>query len=211
MRNASEEGRHLESLWIPLWDTFSAWLPTSPQGWSAVVAIIALIWTMTAQTVAWRRDRYSRGLDSLSDLDERFESPDFRAVRRKASAYLLTPKADNVEGIQAVRTVLNLFETIGFLYRTKMVTVEIVWHYFGTWLLPYCVASKKYIERTQEDDPQVYSELRGIYRAVLRYDKRRHPKGKPYAVTSDDGVARLLEAEATLSLIAEPSTVAMSS
>lgn len=198
---------HFFSTLRDLWAGVRGAMPSSPQGWSAVVAIVALIWTMITQTIAWRRDRYSRGVESLSKLDERFETAEFRAVRKSAAAYLLTSSDNDTKGKQALRTVLNLFENIGFLYRMEMVTPEMVWHYFGSWLLPYVFASGPTIKREQHDDPLVYCELEAIFNAVSAYDSRRHPKGGSDHVLAAEAIRRFLQDESELSSETRPSTM----
>ena len=117
---------------------------TAP-AWSALVSTLALIVTISVQIAEWRRARFSRGIDTIAAMDTRFESAEFREVRKRAATYLATKPAADPAGRESVLGVLNFFETLGFLFAKHIVDAKTVWHFFGTWLLPYYATSKSLI------------------------------------------------------------------
>lgn len=113
----------------------------SASEWMPIIASIGLIITVIFQIVEWRRSRFARGLETIAALDARFESPEFREIRRRAAAYHLAESKDDRAGEEAAITVINFFETIGFLQEKKVLDSNMVWHFFASWLIPYYVAS----------------------------------------------------------------------
>lgn len=97
----------------------------SAEHWSALSAAAGVLVAITFQIIEWRRQRYSKGIDTIAQMDSRWDSPEFREMRRRASRFLIDPVAETKSsGEEAVRTVLNFFETLGFLERKKVVDAE---------------------------------------------------------------------------------------
>lgn len=189
---------------VSIWSAF----PDTAQGWTALVSSVALIWTMIAQITVWNRDRFSRGLENLGKLDERFETVDFRELRKRAASYLLRgAPAEDKEGDEALQGVLNLFETIGYLHRRKMVRIEAVWHYFASWLLPYVAAAETYLKRKRADDLGIYCELLPLYKKVLAHEVELTGEGRTGHIVGKGAVDEFLNVEAKLSLKPRPSTI----
>jgi hypothetical protein len=178
----------------------------SAEAWSALAAVVGVIVTAIFQLLGWRRDRIARGMESIAALDSRFESPEFREVRRRAAAHLSAPDSPTDGGEEAVRTVLNFFEAVGFLYSSKLVTAKSVWVFFSSWLIPYYAATENLSTTLRLEDPNSYSELERLHRDVCKIERKAHPSGDVSYLTTPEALRTFLHREASLELRALPST-----
>lgn len=179
----------------------------TPEAWSAVAAVVGVVAAIAVQVVEWRRQRFSRGIDTISQMDARWDRADFREKRRLAAAHLLAVKTGgDGPGEEATRDILNFFETVGFLHRNKVVRADSVWHFFGSWLLPYYHAAKPVRDESRRHDPNCYAEIERLYQAVLKIERSRHPSGDTLHVIGDANIRNVLIKEAALELESAPST-----
>jgi hypothetical protein len=176
------------------------------QAWSALVATIALVVTAGFQIAGWRRDRLSRGVDAVRAMDSRWESTEFREQRKRAAAFLISKDEADDAGRDALFCLLNLFETLGFFLDRKIADAETIWHFFGSWLLPYCVAAQGVIVKERAHDPSVYCELQVLFEEVCKVERKTHPSRRTDHLTSESEVLVFLREEQTLSLTPRPST-----
>jgi len=114
---------------------------------------------------------------------------------------LLNPGAGDRAGEEAARTVLNFFETIGFLHGKKVVETETIWHFFVSWLLPYYFASDEVISMVRSRDPNSLTELERLFHAVRRIEESRHPSKDSVHLITPSALKGFLEEEASLELI----------
>jgi len=170
------------------------------EAWAAAASVTGVIVAITALVQESRRSRFSRAIDILSRLDDRFESPEFRAIRRSAAQYLLDPADAGQTGEESVRAILNFFETLAYLFKHHAVGANMVWHYYGSWLLPYYVASKDVIAKYQHDDPNCYRETAALYDAVFQVEENERNYCDATQVISSSGVTSMLRMEADLSV-----------
>ncbi|MGH8510112.1 MAG: DUF4760 domain-containing protein [Gammaproteobacteria bacterium] len=178
---------------------------TAP-AWSALISTVALIVTISVQVAAFRRDRFSRGIDAVRAMDARFESSEFRDLRRRAALYLIEKPQNDPSAREALVGVLNFFETLGFLYAKKVVDAYSVWHFFGSWLMPYYSASKHVIDELRTEDPSLYSDLGPLYQAVSKVEARKHPSKDTLHILSREAMDELLRSETVLPTTPRPST-----
>jgi hypothetical protein len=170
-----------------------------PAAWSALFTGIGLIWAFTAQTIEWRRNRFVRGIDAITGLDRRFDSPEFRKTRREAATFLLRTSSDDDSEDGALFDVLDFFETVGYLWRKKLIDTETAWHFFASWLLPYVAASESIIAHSRKDDPSLFRELDKMFIEVKYFERTQHPSHEADHLLSRDSIADFLRSEAALS------------
>ncbi|MFZ2493488.1 MAG: hypothetical protein WA208_18575 [Thermoanaerobaculia bacterium] len=168
-----------------------------------MVAALAIVVSVGMQIAEWRRARFSRGLDVLGTMDARWDSAEFRETRRQAAADLLDRQSDPLEA-EAVRDVLNFFETLGFLLRKEVVEADAVWHYFGSWLLPYTSAAASLTESYRAVDPNCLTEIEALVRAVWDVEIERNPQASGEGALTDERVRTFLEKEGKLSAPRRP-------
>lgn len=159
----------------------------------AGVGVAVAIWIAYQQN---ERARFSQEIQIVSQLDSRFDSPEFRLVRGRAAAWLAGgARAEDQEGVVAIRSLVDFFETLGYLHRREVISSETAWHYFGSWILPYYEACKDFIRREQDGDPNCYTEFVGLREAVFQVEReKRSYIGTEYLVSSAN-VDRILSRE----------------
>ena len=145
--------------------------------WTAVGSITSSIGVIAAIVFFIfenRRSKFSRAIDILMQYDNKFDSPEFRATRRRAAEFLLSGgKSDDEEGRQAINDVLNFFENIAFLYDNNVVNAKMVWHTFASWFLPYWKTSETYIKESRSYDSTSYENSDALFNKVLAIEKKR--------------------------------------
>jgi hypothetical protein len=172
---------------------------------SAVAALAAFI---TAIIMAYqsRLMRQSIGVDVLLRLDAHFNSPDMKAVRRKAASFLLQRFQSHVllpddehKCCVALDDLLDFFEGIAFLSLQKGTPdPESVWCFFFGYIDYYLHAAKEHIQQAQKDDPMQWQELIRFHDQLISIERKHHRKG--YEPPDEDQLRRFLEDEAELSV-----------
>lgn len=170
--------------------------------WTAIGSIatgIGVIVTVIVFIVESRRSRFARAIDILMQFDSRFDSPEFRGIRRCAAEFLLSgAKEEDRDGRQAIADVLNFFETVAFLYRNKVIEANMVWHTFASWLLPYWKASDSYLRRRLLDDPNSYRETAVLFEAVWSIEKKELHDRTEQSIVTEESLTRFLKTEVEL-------------
>jgi hypothetical protein len=147
----------------------------SAEGWSALASSIGVVVAIIALIVESKRARFTQSIDVISTLDNRFETPEFRETRKKAATYLINKDEEDDEGKEAVMSVLNFFEVVGYLYINRVISGPTAWHFFSSWLIPYYYTSSSIISDRQKDDPNCLCELTKLYQCVRRIEEKCHP------------------------------------
>ena len=133
----------------------------------AVQTLLLLVITITI--IAWaRKELLTRGIDILIKLDQRFDSADFREHRRRAAAFLGDfEHSKSGHGLEALHSVLGLFETIAFFHEKNLIDAESAWTFFGHWALPYYLISK---QRVIDIDKHHYQKLKSLVKKFESLD-----------------------------------------
>ena len=145
--------------------------------WTAVGSIASAIGVIVAIIVfivESRRFIFTRAIDILLQYDDKFNSSEFREIRRRAASYLISgSKKEDKEGRQAICDVLNFFETIALLYKNKIIKDKMVWHTFSSWLLPYRKAAESYVVECRLQDPTSYEDTDILFKDILAIEQKR--------------------------------------
>ena len=124
--------------------------------WNAVTALdgvaaaIAALATMVAES---RRSRFAQQIDLLLRFEDRFATPDFLSIRKRAATGLTTDKPDESDDV------LDFFETVGLLVQKGALNPQMVWNSFAYWLLHYTAAASEHISKAQTADPALWRYL----------------------------------------------------
>ena len=171
---------------------------SAPQ-WSATVSTVALIITIIVQIREWRKSIFSRSIETALKFEDKFDSPDFRKIRKSAATYLLSePYVYDYEAEEKVCHILNFFETLGFLYSKKAISVATIWQFFGYWAINYYLASKPIIERSKKDDRTLYSELEILFNELVHIEQQRRSGQGINATHTPESINEFLVCEAAL-------------
>ena len=165
---------------------------------SALASAIGVISAIVMQIREWRRASLTNRMATVTRYEARFEARDFRGLRRAAASYLLAPDAGGADGRDAVKSIINFFESVGYLFEKGMLTDEDAWQFFASWLVPYYVASEKVRAEEAENDPNVYCSIGRLYLAVLAVEAKKHPSRETTHLIAPEAVKQILEDESQL-------------
>jgi hypothetical protein len=176
--------------------------------WTALGSIASSIGVIVAIFIfvyESRRSRFTKAIDILMQYDNRFDSPEFRATRRRAAKFLLSgSKKEDKDGRQAISDVLNFFEIIASLYKHKIIKATMVWHNFGCWLLPYWKAAESYIQESRLKDPTSYEDTDTLFNDVLDIEKTSRSNRTKKSIIDDESLNYILKCEAELPSTKKP-------
>lgn len=159
-------------------------------GW---VAATSAIWALIAQG---SRERFSRGVEIVSRLDGEFRAPSFKKVRSSAAFFFGDETASHLEN--DARELLSFFEKVAFLYKKKAIDANVIWHFFGSWILPYYHAARAYVTRLQRDDPNVFRDFDELYEAVHQIEEEQRLYRDADIFSKADYQSAFLARESTL-------------
>jgi hypothetical protein len=170
------------------------------------LAAFAALGTAIAAFLQIRMSRQSISVDALLRLDAHFNSPDMKAVRRKAASFLLQRFQSHVllpddehKCCVALDDLLDFFEGIAFLsLRKGTPDPESVWCFFFGYIDYYLHAAKEHIQQAKKDDPMQWQELIRFHDQLISIERKHHRKG--YEPPDEDQLRRFLEDEAELSV-----------
>jgi hypothetical protein len=118
--------------------------------------------------------RQSISVDTLLRLDAHFNSPDMKANRGKAAAFLLGSDDDAYK--IALEELLDFFEGVAFLSMRKGTPdPESVWCFFFYWIDHYYWAAERFIKEVQSQDPTRLQEF-VLFREQLEQIECKHRK-----------------------------------
>lgn len=161
-------------------------------------------WALAAGTVIllWWQVRVSQRLNSANavlTLRERFDSPAFRRRRKILAERLLAGRHDDLTNLE----VAAFFELIGSLTHSKVLSRDLVWEAFGTWVNGYYYALRNPVDvigraRTALKDPLIMHEFEWMFGFVQRMDRKLlGPEADMEEATREETLA-LLRREADL-------------
>jgi len=164
------------------------------------LAAFAALGTAIAAFLQIRMSRQSISVDVLLRLDAHFNSPDMKAVRRKAASFLLwqrfnphlvLPDTQNKCRV-ALDDLLDFFEGIAFLsLRKGTPDPESVWCFFFGYIDYYLHAAKEHIQQAKKDDPMQWQELIRFHDQLISIERKHHRKG--YEPPDEDQFAASLK------------------
>lgn len=163
-----------------------------------MVAVVAALWAIVAQTREWRRSRIATGFDVLARLDDRFDDAGFRRVRKRAAVYLMLRPDEDASGDDAAISVLNFFEGLAYPWKKGLVGTEAIWHSFGAWLLPYHKATAAIRARERGKDRDAFTDMDELYEAVKAFKSQKFGQTSLDSLLSDSAIHEFLKDESNL-------------
>lgn len=141
-------------------------LKPSAAGVTAIATIAIAMGSIFAVTSQNNQSRIALGVDLVLRLDDRFNSAQFRQLRRNAASSLLKKSSAPPD------EVLDFFETIGMLVRRGVLDEEVVWHTFFYWVNGYWYAAHDYIK--SKNDPTFYEDMRYLHERLVALEKHKY-------------------------------------
>lgn len=101
-----------------------------------------LVTAITLYYQIWRAN-FSMNLDLVLKLDDKFNSPDFKEIRKKVSQTMLNSESE--EKFDDAEDVFDFFETLGYFVKHNALNKKIVWHTFYHWVHLYWCWARIYL------------------------------------------------------------------
>jgi hypothetical protein len=145
--------------------------------------------------------RLSFEVDMMLKLDDRWESPTFLDIKRKAANHVKAHFFTDDGGLLEVQhmdvnteRLLGIFELLGDLVRQEVVRAETVWHRFGWRVRQYWALYRPAIEKLREDveDHTLFEDFERLEALMADLD-RQHGVGGEYI--NKQQLRRTVEAE----------------
>jgi hypothetical protein len=132
------------------------------------------------------RARLTLEVDLMYKLEERFDSPRFRNLRKRHVRYLKENcfVGDQIVGVQyldsATEQIFDFLEEVGYLTRTGVLPLDQVWIRWNGLLLDW-VLCERAIKRSREEsgNPHIYEDLENLHRQMAELERRRTGRSEP--------------------------------
>lgn len=149
-------------------------------GWvSAYVAILAVLASLIGIWWQLKKQHLFHSAQLVSNLDDRFNSPEWCAKRRYC-AQLLAAHASGRAALDLSESfpVLSFFENLALLVRVNAVDGRLVWNKFGWFVVGYHLALTEGRDalaaiRAKEQDPTLWEEFDWLYQFCSDIHRRR--------------------------------------
>ncbi len=161
--------------------------------WAAIVAVLIAVITMWAES---KRSRFSIGIDLILKLDNDFNNPTYKEIRKQAAVAFSS--GDLSKGSNAIKDIINFFEGIAFFTKSGAVDKETVWHFFFSYMYRFWHFADKYIEEERNADPTLYTACIDLYLQLLRIEKRERQRLGGDVNLSKEDLDKFLHEESTL-------------
>jgi hypothetical protein len=156
-----------------------------------VLAVVALI-------IEGRRNRRALVIGNLWRLIDQWDSSHMRERRASVAAALL----DDFSGPRRITNeaidVVNTFELLGFLLRTKRLEVEDAWANFSVWAISWWYVYESEIAGMQRRDQTVFEDFQSLVRELVSYEIKRRNVPSERVVPTETDVREFLETERNL-------------
>lgn len=161
--------------------------------WAAVVAVLIAVITIWTES---RRSRFSIGVDLILRLDNDFNSPHFKEIRKQVA--VTCRSGDYSTGSNAIDSILDFFEGVAFFMKRGAVDKETVWHFFFTYMYRFWHFADKYIEKEREVDPTLWTACIDLYSQLLKIEKQERQRLGGNIDLSEEDLQKFLNEESTL-------------
>lgn len=115
--------------------------------------------------------------NTLLQLTDKFDSPEFQGKQKKAAQACLANLATKNPGVD-VDDVLDFFEDLAFMVTNGALDERMMWHGFHHWVRVYYQASEQYIISRRREEPAVWYGLCEIYPRLNALEKAEIEKAK---------------------------------
>lgn len=141
---------------------------TAGAAWAVAIGTVVLLWWQV------RVSQHLNSANAVLTLRERFDSPAYRRRRRVLAERLLAGRHDDINNLE----VAAFFELVGSLTHSRVLSPELVWEAFGTWIGGYYVALRTPVDvigraRVASKDPLIMHEFEWLFELVQQIDRKR--------------------------------------
>jgi len=156
--------------------------------WTALIAAVGSVLTAIVAAVALmaagRRNRLSIGINNLWKLIDGWESSEMKWRRALLARELGGNLAPEGRISDHAVDVLNTFELLGYLVRSKVLALDDAWVNFSSWAISWYYIYEAPIHRIQREDPTVFEDYSTLVAKFIKYEAKRK-KVEPTAIIPD--------------------------
>jgi hypothetical protein len=171
--------------------------PVSVTFLTAAAAFLTSILAVVALVVGGRRARLQLGIANLWRLIESWDHPEMRRRRARMARKLLENPDERTEVSDEGIDILNTFELLGFLLRSKTLSLEAAWINFP-WALSWWYVYERGIQRLREGDSTVYQDYADLVESFIEYEMRSRGIGRVEVVPTEQARIAFLNSEVKL-------------
>jgi hypothetical protein len=142
-------------------------------GWDALVAISTFLLAfgaIAAIYVEWKRCRFEHAIDLIVELDDHFNTTEFRIFRQNTAKFLLGTEQNQ----RSIDQVLGFFEKVGYLTRNGVIEEKMVWHEMFYWIHRYYLSATPFITRIRviQKDNTVFEDFEYLQKRLVEIEKK---------------------------------------
>jgi hypothetical protein len=167
----------------------------------AWIAIGTWVLVIVTAIFMWRQTQVAKEAARLQlfvSLTQEWQGLTMRSIRKQfALALLKAEDGKPAGGIELDETVLEFFESLGYLTKTGLLDERIVWNYFSFAIMGYCLAAKPVILGLihSENDEVIYGEFGWLNRRMLQLDQELRGKSEKEIQWPSEKVKSFLQSE----------------
>jgi hypothetical protein len=173
--------------------------PSSGTDWptliTAIAAAIAAVVALLALVIEGRRSRLQIGIQNLWRLIEYWDDPDLRRLRARLARRLLSDPSERNHVRDDGIDVLNTFELLGYLVRSKTLSLEDAWINFSVWANSWWFVYEEGIKKLRVDDATVYQDYAALVDRFLDYESEKRSLPRELIEPSEEILTKFLESE----------------
>jgi hypothetical protein len=163
----------------------------------AVAAVVAAVAAVIGVIAEGRRTRVQLGLANLWKLIEQWDHPEMRRRRARVARRLLQEPAAREEPSDEANDILNTFELLGYLVRSKTLKLEDAWINFP-WALSWWYVYEVGIRRLREGDSTVFEDYANLVREFVKYEAKTRDIAPNEVIPSEEARLAFLRSEVKL-------------
>lgn len=162
---------------------------------AALATLLAALGAVLGLIVEGRRLRRQLGITNMWRLIETWDHADMRRLRARLARRLLTNPHERTRVGDDGIDVLNTFELLGFLVRSKGLGLEDAWSNFSVWANSWWYVYERGIERLRAEDLTVYQDYAALVEKFLDYESEQRSISKDAIRPSDEILTKFLKSE----------------
>jgi hypothetical protein len=165
---------------------------------AAYASAVGVIIAIAALIADGRRTRLSLGMNNLWKLIEGWDAPEMRRRRADVAAQLLQDPLSSQRISDEAIDVVNTFELLAFLVRSKTLRMEHAWVNFSIWAMGWWGVYEAAIRSMQEEDPTVFEDYAWLTEHFAGYEGSRREMKPEEVFPKGEAVVAFLRAESAI-------------
>ena len=167
---------------------------------TAFAALLAALVALIALILEGRRIRLQLGTGNMWRLIDQWDHPGMRRLRARVAQRLLDDPQERESISGEALDVLNIFELMGYLVRSKTLKLEDAWVNVSSWATSWWYVYERPIKQWQEQDVTSFEDYAALVEKFTSYESRRRRLSKEDVLPREEDLQHFLEEESKLLL-----------